>query len=41
MANGILDNQLSNSILGLQGVTPRQRAGAKGNIYSTLSIVVQ
>jgi len=30
MANGILDNQLPNSILGLGGSTPPQRAGAKG-----------
>jgi hypothetical protein len=29
MANGILDNQLPNSILGLQGQTPSQREGAK------------
>ena len=29
MANGILNNQLPNSILGLQGQTPDQRAGAK------------
>ncbi len=29
MANGILNNQLPNSILGLQGQTPSQRDGAK------------
>ena len=29
MANGILDNQLPNSILGLGGSTPTQRPGAK------------
>lgn len=29
MANGILNNQLPSSILGLQGQTPSQRAGAK------------
>ena len=29
MANGILDNQLPNSILGLGGSTPAQRPGAK------------
>ena len=29
MANGILNNQLPNSTLGLQGQTPDQRAGAK------------
>jgi hypothetical protein len=34
MANGILNNQLRNSILGLQGQTPRQRQGA--NPTSTL-----
>lgn len=30
MANGILNNQLPNSTLGLQGGTPPQRNGAKG-----------
>jgi len=29
MSNGILDNQLPNSTLGLGGVTPPTRAGAK------------
>jgi hypothetical protein len=29
MSNGILDNQLPNSILGLGGSTPAQRPGAK------------
>jgi hypothetical protein len=30
MANGIINNQLPNSTLGLKGVTPPQRNGAKG-----------
>jgi len=30
MANGIINNQLPNSNLGLKGVTPPQRNGAKG-----------
>ena len=30
MAKGIINNQLPNSTLGLKGVTPPQRAGAKG-----------
>jgi|TARA_R110000803_G_scaffold43127_2_gene92318 hypothetical protein len=34
MSNGILDNQLPNSTLGLGGQTPATRAGAK--ITSTL-----
>jgi hypothetical protein len=35
MSNGILDNQLPNSTLGLGGVTPPTRAGAKKNINTT------
>jgi|11_taG_2_1085331.scaffolds.fasta_scaffold00033_120 hypothetical protein len=29
MSNGIINNQLTNSTLGLKGLTPSQRAGAK------------
>jgi len=43
MANGILNNQLSNSILGLQGSTPNQRAGANraSQLHNQSSIINQ